>query len=437
MKELERLHSLLNRPSNNAVVNLTEENTLQSSSQSLFIIANTTRNTIFRYATINAAGNINFHCMSPFKFVDQSNSEPNYQDKTMYVSVSMDAKPNKNKPGEYANNNLGNFITILQKNMISASSERPVPNIYNAIDLLNPLLKFGYIPSSLTVDFNKLNAPFILLYKSIEILKASKDEVSKEDYESHMTTAYQTYCKGIIDLFSQGLLTFAHYFINPTPNSVSFSTRLEKTMQSQSQPWFNINSVTNIKDIPLGVIPIPNDFQCVVNLLDNNTLGLLYSDNDRMLGERIISKGNDIRDDVKSLTVLATINDYNKDTPILLTINDNFGTKKGDRSRVDIFNSYLDKGVSQLLVKGTISPTVRLVNTDASRNGVVIVELRINSFTPHVSASVKTVLEADSFSNLDLELDSDDNLAVGVISFDDNGIDTEDKGDDSSVSAFV
>ena len=438
MKEIERLHTLLALPVNNATADLTEENSIQTGMQSLFIISNVTRNVMFRYATINAAGNIKFHVMSPFKMVDQSQNNQNYQDKTVYVSVGLDTNENPNKPGEYGNNNLGAFATILTKSIQSSNSERPAGNLFNTIELFAPQLKFGYIPANLQVDLQKINTPFVNLFTKVEKLKEAKDEVSQKEFQKLMADAYQAYYDSIVELFSQGLLTFAHYFINPTPNSVSFATRLEKTMQSQSNPWFNINSVTSLPNIPLSTVPVPNSFQCVVNLLDNNTLGSLYSDNHAMLGERTIVEANDTRDAVKSLSVLATINDYNKDTNILLTINDTFNSKKGDRSRIEAFNALLNKGVSHLIVKGSLSPTVRLVGTDGARHGVIMMELRVDRYSTFNSSSTKQVMESDMFSNLDLGLDTEDGLSVGDVF---NSVESlsisSDNDQDSSVSTYL
>ena len=399
------VQSLLARPVNNAVVNLNAETTQQASSLQLFVMANVTRQQFYLYATINSKGKVEFHVSVPFKFVDQTTTKEVYADKTVYASVkrSTGQYTNRNKQVAYNNSNFGNLQILLTPSIVVG--EKVQPNHYNVLDLHNPILKYGLVPSTLETDLEKINTPCMLLERNIATVETALADATTREKEEFIAKAYDQYVEQVAQLYSDGLLSLSHFFINPKPDSVGFSSKLDKSMNLGSNPWLNYNKV--VENQPVSVLPIANSYQTVVEIIEVDSLdGIFSSNNNNVLGTRILN-ANDLNADngsdnkknkkiLRSTTKVAVISDYYKNTHLLVTFNDTF-----DYSPVDILESYLAKGLNTFTVSGSLSPKVRDVEAQGSRNGNLIMELRVNSFSPFVSNNVKKVMQSDSFSNLD------------------------------------
>lgn len=380
----------------------TENIEVQDGLQELFVIANFTRNILYRYATISSNGNVSFHAMSPFKFVDDNQQDANYRNKTVYVSVNTDSQQNANDPKQFYNNNLGNLLLVL-KPFINQNNKN-YPNLYNAIKLSNARIKEALVPQDLdNPQLNVINAPAIKLQSLVK--QHALDDIEAKDRVTLNIQAYQNYTKEVLELVEQGLLTNAFVFINPTANKVAPSLSIDDGMKAVSNPWLNINTIMNL-GLPLSKVPTPNKFRAVVQVIETNDLSVLFSDNDEMLGERVIWTNSENGKTRRALTVLALIKDYNNDTPVLLSITDTVNSTSNNsnaRSRVEAFEGLMDKGLNEFIVEGSLSPVVRLKGTNAGRHGNVFFELRADSYKVYQSTSVRNSLEADAFDDLSFE----------------------------------
>lgn len=374
----------------------------------LFVIAGLTRSMLYRYATISSAGNVSFHAMAPFSFVDQRQREAQYRKKTTWVSVNMDAQQNPNNPKQYFNNNFGNLLMVLKPQMDNK------PNPYNAINLHATRLKQAIIPADIDPSLmNTLNEPVLELQREIQ-LNATSGLETKEIVELNIK-AYNAYADKVLALVNGNLLTYAFALINPKANTVSPSINLEESMKAASNPWMNINKVIN-SGLPISQIPVFNQYEAVVQIVDVKDLSCLYSDNMEMFGERLVYQNNDTGLQMRAITKVAVIKDYNADTYVLLSITDPANTRPNTRTRTQAFEDLLDKGINTFTVRGSLSPVVRTKSSNAARNGNVIFELAVDEYSIFQSNNIRNSIDTDSFADLDFtETEGDFDVAAEYI----------------------
>lgn len=359
---------------------------------SLFVIAGLTRSMLFRYATISSAGNISFHAMAPFSFVDQRQREAQYRKKTTWVSVNMDAQQNANNPKQFFNNNFGNLLLILKPQIEGK------PNPYNAINLHATRIKQAIVPADIDPSLmTTLNEPVLELQREVQ-LNATSGLDAKEIVELNIK-AYNIYAEKILALVNGNLLTYAFVLINPKPNTISPSINLEESMKAASNPWMNINKVLN-SGLPISQIPVFNQYETVVQIVDVEDLSCLYSDNMEMYGERLVYQNNDTGLQMRAITKVAVIKDYNADTYVLLSITDPANTRPNTRTRTQAFEDLLDKGINTFTVRGSLSPVVRTKSSNAARNGNVIFELAVDEYSIYQSNNIRNSIDTDSFADL-------------------------------------
>lgn len=382
---------------NVAVVN---EQSINKGVLSLFVAAGASRSILYRYATISSNGNINFHAMSPFTFIDD-NQSAQYRKKTIYASVNLDSQNDKEKKVHY-NNNLGNFLLLLKGSIVSGG--KSFANPYNKLDLHSPIIKQGLIPSNIDKpQLELINQPALELQAVVNSIKFDEDIEPKEKSNLYIE-AYNEYKAKVEQLYADGLLDYSFIIVNPKPNSVSVSMGLEESMKATSNPWLNINTVLGL-DIPISKLPIINQYTATIQIVDVDDLSLMFSDNNNMYGKRTIWTNPETGKTREALSKVAIIKDYNSDTPILIEITDsiNMSNNPDARGRVQAFEDLLDKGINTFTVSGSLSPVVRLKDSNGGRNGVVFFELIIDTYSVYQSNNTRSTLESDAFGSLSFD----------------------------------
>lgn len=372
----------------------------------LYVIAGITRKVLYQYATIGATGNIAFHAMSPFNFIDDNQREAQYKKKTCFVSVNMDSQQNPNDPSQYYNNNFGCFLAVL-KGTIEVNG-RQQPNPYNAIELHASVIKQALIPTDVdNIDLNIINKPCLNLKNKVALIK-QEDFEAKEKAKLFMD-AYEEYKQEVLALVEQGHLSYSFILINPKPDSISFDLGLEESMRSGSNAWLNYNTVLN-QGLPLSKIPTLNQYKTVVQIIETDDLSLFHSDNINMLGKKDIYT-NEAGKSRQALSLVALIKDYNNDTPILVAITDNANISNvpNSRGRVEALEALLDKGISTFTVTGSLSPVVRLIDSNAGRHGNIFFELVVDKYEVYQSSNIRNTLDVDAFNDLSYE-----NVETGI-----------------------
>ena len=383
---------------NVAVVN---EQSINKGVLSLFVAAGASRSILYRYATISSNGNINFHAMSPFTFIDD-NQSAQYRKKTIYASVNLDSQQDKTDKNIHYNNNLGNFLLLLKGSIVSGG--KSFANPYNKLDLHSPIIKQGLIPANIDKpQLELINQPALELQAVVNSIKFDEDIEPKEKSKLYIE-AYNEYKAKVEQLYYNGLLDYSFIIVNPKPNSVSISMGLEESMKATSNPWLNINTVLGL-DIPVSKLPIINQYSATVQIVDIDDLSLMFSDNNNMLGKRTIWTNQETGKSREALSKVAIIKDYNSDTPILIEITDsiNMSNNPDARGRVQAFEDLLDKGINTFTVNGSLSPVVRLKDSNGGRNGVVFFELIIDTYSVYQSNNTRSTLESDAFGSLSFD----------------------------------
>lgn len=420
----EHVSKLLAIPQQN-VANTDNEVITNKGTISLFVIGSVTREIIYRYATISSQGNINFHVMSPFNFIDDQENNPQYAKKTVYTSVNTDSQAvTTDNVTKYYNQNLGNFLLIM-KPFINHNGKQH-PNIYNMLSLHSPVIKQALIPSDIdNFDSTILNAPLIKLQEVVQQNNLNEDLDKKERVELNVV-AYKQYAKEVLELHEEGLLEYSNILINPTPNSISFHLGLENSMKAMSNPWLNINVLSSL-GLPFTKVPVLNQYRTTVQFIETEDLALLYSDNDNMIGKRQIYMDEGTGRKREALSFVGIIKDYNSDTPLLVNITDPNGQLNGNsRGRVEAFEALLAKGINTFTIEGSLRPIVRLTGSNASRNGNIFWEFLVSKYSVYKSTSLRNSLESDSFADLSFtESDGLEEGAESLVFSTDNSVDKD------------
>lgn len=416
---IEHVKTLLSPPVANTG-NTDNDNITNKGVISAFVIANITRKTVWKYATISSQGNVAFHAMAPFNFVDDLETNMQYAKKTVYVSVNQDPQANQDSEGQvrYYNQNIGNFSLLLRPSI--EFNGKTYPNAYNKIELHSPVIKQALIPADID-KFNSalLNEPCNILLQEVHANNANQNLDKKERAQLNII-AYQTYANSILDLFEQGLLEFSNILINPKPNTVSFGMGLEDSMKSMSNPWLNKAVLAGLSNTPFTKSPVLNQYTTVVQIVESEDMELLYSDNNNMLGKRVIYQDEQSGKKREALGLIGIIKDYNSDTTILVNITDPNNTLNTDsRGRVEAFEGLLAKNINTFEVQGTLRPIVRTIGSSASRNGNIFWELVVNKYNVYQSTNLRSSLEADAFESLSFEhfAEENDEVPEGIGSF--------------------
>lgn len=399
-----------------------DENITSGGVTTLFKIAGLTREINYHYAVLNSNGKITFHAMAPMKHVNSNEvRNPQYRDKVVWASFNKDANPAKNNPSEYQNSNYGNFQLLSMLNI--PMNGQMYPNFLNCLELQDFRLKTALVPNNIDnlIKLNdegkedksalaKLHGPLKNLLEEIQLTEEAKDNMTSEDVVKANRLAYDVYVEEVTELVKQGLLTLSTIFINPIADKVSAGFKIDQTMNLKSNPLFNFGVIKNLPKIKLTKIPIANKFTGLIEVTEAD-ISALYSDNVTMLGRRVISTNQETQKETVSLSKVAVIKDYNADVLVLVTINDSFNDR--NRSRVETLEGHLDKGNNLLYIEeGYLVPIARHVQSNDSRSGIVFMELRIESYRIHTSASVKKTLEFDAFATLGFEPESVDALLL-------------------------
>lgn len=390
----------------------------------LFTIAGKTRSIMYRYATIGSNGNINFHAMAPFNFIDSNQTEAQYRKKTVYASFNTDPQQNPNDPKQYFNNNLGNFLLLMKPKLVMNGKE--TPTFFNTLTLHNHRIKQALIPTDIeSLDIHIINAPALKLQQAV--LENSKTDLETKAKVELNIQAYNEYEKDVLQLVEQGLLTYAFILINPIPNSVSVGYGLEDSLRAVTHPGMNYNAIMN-QNLPMSDIPVLNKYRTVVQIIESEDMSVLFSNNNAMLGKRTIYTNTETNRSRFGISKLAIIKDYNNDTPIIIAITDTPNSLRTDnRGRVESFEALLDKGINTFEVEGSLSPVVRLTDTNAGRNGNIVFELRVDKYKVFTSTGVRSTLEADAFGDLSFEsIEGDESVAQSFV------VDTDSNTNDNS-----
>ena len=375
-----------------AGVATSEENVVNQGQVNLFLIGGITRSFLYRYALISSAGNVSFHAMSPFTFIDD-NQKPQYRKKTVWASVNMDSQPNADRTVHY-NNNFGAFLTLLKPEINGKA------NIFNSLNLHAPRIKQAIVPADIDPKYvSLLNAPAIKLQEAIQ--ENSQHQIEAKDLVKLNIQAYQEYTEEVLQLVMEQKLTYAFALINPKPNSVSFSLQFEDTLNAASNPWLNASKVFNTK-LPISHVPTLNQYNAVVQVVETDDLDIVFSDTNEMLGTRVVFNDTEANRKLEAITKLAVIKDYGHDTYVLLSIVDPNNTMADKQTRTQAFQKLLDKGINTFSVRGALAPVVRLKDTNAARFGNVLFELRIEDYSVYQSSNIRNSIDTDAFGDLDL-----------------------------------
>lgn len=414
---IEHIQNMLKMPVANQ--SISDEQVENGGALEVFTIAGKTRATMYRYATIGSTGNINFHAMSPFNFIDTNQNDPQYRKKTVYVSINTDSQQNANDPTQYFNNNLGNYLLLMKPKL--TMNGKDTPTFFNKLTLQNPRIKQALIPTDLeSVDLAVLNAPSIKLQSAV--IENAKADLDNKEKVALNIAAYNEYEQEVLSLVEHGLLTYAFILINPTPNSVSVGYGIEDSLRALSHPGMNYNALMN-QGLPMSDIPVLNKYKTVVQIIETDDMSMLFSDNDAMLGKRVIYNNSETNRSREAISKIGIIKDYNNDTPIIIAITDTPNSlRNNSRGRVESFEALLDKGLNTFEVEGSLSPVVRLKDTNAGRNGNIVFELRVDKYKVYNSSGVRSTLESDAFSDLSIEGTEGDDSIEGSFNAD---IDTE------------
>lgn len=420
---IEHIQNMLKMPVANQ--SISDEQINNDGSLQLFTIAGRTRNIMYRYATIGSNGNINFHAMSPFNFIDSNQTEAQYRKKTVYASFNTDPQQNPNDPKQYFNNNLGNYLLLMKPNLVMNGKESPT--FFNSLTLHNLRVKQALIPTDIeNVDIKLINTPAAKLQQAV--LQNSKEDLDTKAKVELNIQAYNEYEQEVLALVEQGLLTYSFILINPTPNSVSVGYGVEDSLRAVTHPGMNYNAIMN-QNLPLSDIPVLNKYRTVVQIIESEDMAILFSNNNAMLGKRTIYTVTETNRSRYAISKLAIIKDYNNDTPIIIAITDTPNSLRTDaRGRVESFEALLDKGINTFEVEGSLSPVVRLTDTNAGRNGNVVFELRVDKYKVYNSTGVRSTLDADAFGDLSFEsVEGDETVAQSfVVDTSDNSTDNKD-----------
>ena len=319
-------------------------------------------------------------------------------------------------------------------------NDKQVANPYNKIVLASSRIKQALIPADINpAILTEINAPARKLKELISQHNAL--EIEQKEKVSLNIMAYQEYENEVLALVEKGLLVYSFVLINPIANTVSFDMGLEDSMNAQSNPWLNFKAVSSLGN-PLSNIPTINKYCAVIQIIEVSDLNALFSDNIEMLGKRTIWTDTESNRSREAVTKVAIIKDYNSDTPILVSLTDSLNAPtQGNRSRVEAFEALLDKGVNTFTVFGSLSPVVRLKNTNAGRNGNIFFELRLDRYNVFQSTNLRNTLESDAFESLSFETSlGDESVAQEfVVDVQENdGIDlTQDLGINSPKSDLI
>lgn len=395
---IEHIRNMLKMPVSNQ--STSDEQIDNAGTVEVFTIAGKTRAIMYRYATIGSTGNINFHAMSPFNFIDTNQNDPQYRKKTTYVSINTESQQSTNDPSQYFNNNLGNYLLLMKPKL--AMNGKETSTFFNLLKLHSPRIKQALIPSDIeAVDLVTLNAPAIKLQTAV--IENSKTDLENKAKVALNIAAYEEYEQEVLALVEHGLLTYSFILINPVANSVSVGYGLEDSLRALSHPGMNYNALLN-QGLPLSDIPVLNKYKTVVQIIEAGDMSILFSDNEAMLGKRTIYTNSETGKSREAISKLAIIKDYNNDTPIIVAITDTPNSLRSDsRGRVESFEALLDKGLNVFEVEGSLSPVVRLKDTNAGRNGNIVFELRVDKYKVFNSSGVRSTLESDAFSDLSFE----------------------------------
>lgn len=403
---IEHIKNMLKMPAQN--LNANNEQTTNNGVVNLLVIANITRKTMYQYATIGSTGNIMMHSLVPFNFIDDNQQNPQYRKKTVWVSVNQDPQQNPNDPTLYFNNNFGNLLTLMKPKIEGKDTA------FNELRLMNTRIKEALIPTDLdNINLAIINKPAIDLKANIQAnINAGLE--GKERTEQNIL-AYKVYEAETLKLVEDGLLTNAFVLINPVRDTVSFGMGLDESMRSGSHPCMNYAKMLG-QGLPISKVPTVNRYRTTVQIIETDDLSFIHSDNNDMLGKRTIKEFEGGRNR-EAITKLAIIKDYNNDTPILISIVDPLNPPKEDnRSRVEAFEALLDKGINTFTMEGSLSPIVRLKDSNAARHGNIFFELRVENYSVFASNNMRNTMEADSFNEFGFsETEGDEQVAETFI----------------------
>lgn len=375
---------------------LNDDNITQSIDLDLFLMKEITRNIKYVYATINNSGKVVFHNCAPVRMVDNSQSSANYRNRTTWVSVSRDSAQSKEDKNIHYNSNSAIFDIFISRKLKNVNTERTNP--YTCLTVSRARLHDLIVPSSITPtpeDLKTMLQPVTTLAVAIKAISESQQD-DKEKAESSMK-AFETYVDNLVKLVEAGLLMYTTGIITPEQSSITIGIKLEDSMSVQSHPWLNANTLLANPDIKMNQIPTTNNFRGLVEIIDSDDMeGILHSNNNAMIGRKTLSQsGDSIR---YALAKIAVIKDYNSQVPITISILD---MMSNGRSRVEALEALIAKGQRTLFVEGSLSPVVRTIDNEASRNGEVFFELKIERYSVHNSANTRLSVETDDYGMLD------------------------------------
>lgn len=394
---LQHAKDILFPKATNVAQQLTDENISQSFTTDAFLIGGITRNVIYRYATISGRGNITFHQAQLFNLVDNTQYNARYKYRGTWVSVNTNSQQSKTDSNVYYNSNPGILKMLNTTTLPDGSSTKTNP--YNCLTLSDAKVKGLIVPSTtdLTPElYSTISNPILKLAKrtqQVALLQTDEESKTKE-----YKLAYEEYAHAVYKLVEEGLLMFVYGLINPTQSSISISLKLNTAINQVSNPWLNASNILGQSDLHLSDLPSTNIFRGLVEVSGATDLEALSSDNIQMLGEKTVSRSGDVAR--LSISKVATIRDFTGDTNILVSLVDPIDST---RSRVEPFKKQLESGNNVFFIEGTLSPVVRLLDGQSSRNGNVFFELKINRYNVHNSNNNRRSLESDSFGDLQFE----------------------------------
>lgn len=378
---------------------LNDEGIVQSFNVDLFNISGITRNVRYSYATINNSGNISFHNAYPLRMVDNTQSNANYRNRTTWLSVNTDSVADKNKKDVYYNSNHALMKIFASTEVKDITGTKPNP--YNCVTVANARLRNLLVPSSITPteeEMRIIQQPVRVL--ATEVRSVAESQLDDDEKAEAYKASFIKYTDALIKLINEaGLLMYTTGIITPEQSSLNISIKLEDSLTIKSNPWLNASEFLANPTVHMNAIPTINSFHGLVEIIESDDIeNLLYSDNAQMLGRKELSRsGESVR---YALSKIAVIKDYASDITIVVSLLD---TMNNGRSRVEALEGLIAKGQRTFLIDGVLSPVVRLINSDASRNGNVFYELKINRYVAHNSNNIRRSVESDDYDFGDFE----------------------------------
>lgn len=397
--ELQLVKQLLNPATSQLTVG-GNENINSGINLSVFLIAKKTRAIMMPYALKTSAGNIHFYGLMPVKFNDPDELNPSYKSRVLWQSFSFDSQQSSKNERIFFNQNAGIVKTFLTPSL--TLGDKTFNNPYNKLTLTQAKLHQYLVPNNLdTID----NAVLTMLKQPFNILKSrvlanEAEGLTGSALVEMNTIAYDEYLAEVENLYTQGLLTLSTIVTTPKVNSIALDIGIDETMDSQSNPFLSANFLLNQQNINLSALPVTNNFRGLIQVTEADMSALL-SDNTNMFGKRLMNRNAGEGELPRfALSKVGMIKDFGTNTPVLVSIIDTYSNNINAKTRVDTFESYLERGTNLFIVEGSIKPIARQVNSNSGRSGNVFFEISIDTYSPYNSTSLSNSIEYDDFADL-------------------------------------